>query len=191
VDDLTPISKPVPASTPRPSPVDNDVVRALGAHVIYNGVALAWSRAVARLDPVVEVDQKTLITHTRVLEDPRAMQVLQLIWLSGESVDEDVRAMVGLKTSTQTSPLTCHGLATASCSRADELPRTHKRMQNIIAAGHVFGLIEKTKVTAKKHLLVGTPKLHEVMLKLGQPPRARRQPNLARSQGDHAGGVST
>lgn len=159
-------------STPsRPTaPTSEAMTACLDQHAQYAEMAVAWGTAVERFEPVEALDEKAIKAHRKVLEDPRSLQVLQILWAESDHVDICDLEAAELAKKFAPNTLTCHALAVALSSKPSDVPGRVKQIQRVVRAARVFGLIDTRPITTKKHLIVATDYLHRTMFRLTRPP---------------------
>ncbi|MGJ4926693.1 hypothetical protein ACQR1I_01710 [Bradyrhizobium sp. HKCCYLS2038] len=115
--------------------------------------------------PIVSVDRKDLISFQKQLFDEEAFQVLLVIWRESAFVLDEHLSHVGLVRHFSTSAMTAYGLATKLAESPQELAKVSTRVQNIVAASEVFGLVEREASKSKSRPLTATQRLNELILK--------------------------
>jgi hypothetical protein len=147
-----------------------DALASLGATVLVHA---AYQQGLKRRFSQVPLpDRKAAQKHQKVLLAQPALQILMIIWKESPWVgDGAVEAAWVSREFSDDNPINCHSLATRLAEDVSDFERQQKRVQSVVAAGEIYGYIERQPCQTRMRTLVGTDILHEMMVRLGKQAR--------------------
>lgn len=128
---------------------------------------------------------KYILGHQKALLDYNSYQILQLLWKESSFITDAERDAFGMERSFINQSVTCWGLATRTATTPGDVGKVNKRIQTIVSAAHVYGLVELQRIGPKRTAIVGSQTLHNFMIELSQTSIAiadRLAPGLSRGQ---------
>ena len=105
-------------------------------------------------------------SYRRKLLSEDSLTILEILWKESELISTNELTVSGLARSFEEAEITQHGLAVALSGDAKEVTKNISLVRTVAIAGAAYGFVDREERSPTKVVLSGTPKLHELMLKV-------------------------